>query len=96
MRNIKEIIVDDKKIYLKKGFFGKYRIVYPYKNPDGSFNWFNFITGGSYENLIYALIVSAIILGLIFSYVHDLNFCKELIECGAQCPEPSVFNPFLN
>ena len=61
----------DAKIYLKKDFFG-WRVVQPYKNEDGSMNWFNFITGG-WKNLTILLLL------LVFGYIAYMGV-TELIS----------------
>jgi len=40
-------------VYMKKDWLG-YRIVQPIKNPDGTWNWFNLLTGGK-RNLVTLL-----------------------------------------
>jgi len=78
--------LDGETLFLKKGMFG-YRVVYPIRDKDGNFNWFNFLTGGSWGNLIKIGIIVGIILLLIYSYLSDLSSCRHLIECGARCPQ---------
>lgn len=52
---IKKIEVDGEAVYLKRGLFGKgYRVVTPYKNDDGTINWFNALIG-SYDNLLFII-----------------------------------------
>ena len=41
--------------YLKKDELFGYRVIYPYKNPDGTIHWFNLLTGGSWAKLIVTL-----------------------------------------
>jgi len=83
MRDMK---VDDG-VYIRKGKWG-YRLIYPYKNEDGSINWFNTLTGGSWGNLIKVGVVVALILASVWAYKHDMN---TLIE---QCKHmPLIFNP---
>lgn len=70
---------ETEKVYLRKGYDG-WRVVYPIKNEDGSFNWFNFITGGSWYKLVYLGILVLIILGVFYEYSSNLAFCKDLLS----------------
>ena len=66
-------------LYIKKSFDG-YRVVYPIKNEDGTLNWFNLLTGGSYWNLVKTMLVLLLILGITYSYYRDTKMCRDLIE----------------
>jgi hypothetical protein len=66
-------------LYVKKSF-GKYRVVYPIKNDDGTTNWFNILIGGTWGKFITVLFVIAIILGVTFSYMHDTKTCREMVS----------------
>jgi len=66
-------------VFLKKGKFG-YRVVYPYKNEDGSINYFNLLTGGSWANVIKVLIIVLLILGLSYSYHRDVLKTAEMVR----------------
>ena len=91
MKRQKEVIkIDGEVINLKKDFMG-WRVIYPIKNPDDSFNWFNFLTGGSWGKLIVLLFVLAIIFFIIFAYKHDTAFCRELIANGSQIVKQSEY-----
>ena len=72
---------DDKKldegVYLRKGKFG-YRLVYPFTHEDGTVNWFNFFTGGSWMNLLKWGIVVALILFSCWAYYHDVIQALEV------------------
>jgi hypothetical protein len=64
-------------VFLKKD--GKnYRVVHPFKNEDGSWNWFNFFTGGSWKNIIIVAVIVIIILGLLYEYSNNL---QTLLDC---------------
>ena len=63
-------------VYLKKSM-GNYRVVYPIKNDDGSINWFNLLTGGSWFNVIVIGVVVAIILALLFEYSSNVKLLQE-------------------
>jgi len=96
MKALKEVIVEGESVYLKKDFTG-WRTVYPITNKDGSFNWFNFITGGSYGKLMITIAIVLIILGLCWSYYHDTSLCMEILANGTNVfegvtPESSMIN----
>ena len=61
----------------KSKIFG-WSVIHPWKNDDGSINWFNIITGGSWANLFLWAFITAIIVGVIFEYTSNLN---TLIGC---------------
>ena len=65
---------------LVRSKFSGYRIVYPYKNIDGSINWFNFLTGGSWSNLLKVCFIVGLILGSVAAYKHDIGSCQEIME----------------
>lgn len=77
MKNIKRIQVDGKELCLRESG-DTYRVVKPWKNEDGSINWFNIITGGSWWNLIGVIIIVALILGLLNEYSTNINI---LLDC---------------
>jgi len=66
-------------LYVKQDMFG-YRIVHPIRNDDGSYNWFNLWTGGSWWNLIKVFIFLVLICFLVWSYKHDLAECWSCVE----------------
>jgi len=66
-------------LYVKKSFDG-YRVVYPIRNEDGSWNLKNLFTGGSYWNLIKVMAVILFILFFCWSYIRDIRVYKEIIE----------------
>jgi len=66
-------------LYVKNSFDG-YRVVYPFKNDDGTWNWFNFITGGNYWKLIKVGLILLMLLGLSWSYMRDVGVCIDLTE----------------
>ena len=96
MREIKKIEIEGETIFLKKGIFKDYHVIYPIKDSEGNFNWFNFITGGSYWNLFKIALTVGIIVFLAYAYKHDISMCEELISCGAKCPPiKNISNLFL-
>jgi len=76
-------------LYIKKSFDG-YRVVYPWKNDDGTSNWFNILVGGTWWSLIKVSILVFIILAVSWSYAHDTKSCRELIN------DPCKFLPTIN
>lgn len=86
-------------LYIKKDKFG-YKVIYPIKNDDGTTNWFNLLTGGTWYKLIFTIIVVLLILGMCYSYYHDVkaclefqnNICDYLPNISAHCVQPTYFN----
>ena len=76
--NLKDIPPNEE-IYLKKDIFG-YRIVHPYRNADGSINWKNLISGGSWYKLLIVLTLTFIILLAILEYSANMNILVECLE----------------
>jgi len=76
MKNIEKIRDG---LYVKESFDG-YRVVYPYKNDDGSTNWFNIFTGGNYWKLAKLAFILFVILGVSWSYRVDTKNCREFIN----------------
>ena len=72
----------------------RYRLIFPIKNSDGSMNWFNFLTGGSWGNLAVVIAIVLLMVGLVLAYKHDVatlveccnSACKSLIQTT---PEPN-------
>lgn len=77
MKKIKKIIVDGNEVFLRKSG-NNYRVVHPVRNEDGTFNWFNFITGGSWTNLIIIAVIVFLILGLLYEYSKNI---ETLLNC---------------
>ena len=78
----------DKNVFVKKEHLlgNYYRLVYPIKHDDGSINWFNLCTGGSYWNLVKVAIFVIMMIALVMVYKHDMSSCVELNEkLAAQC-----------
>ena len=66
-------------LYVKKSL-GSYRVIYPLRNEDGSRNWFNILTGGSYWNLVKVILIVSIILLMVWSYQRDIRVCTEFVN----------------
>lgn len=54
------------------------RIVHPWKNKDGSINWFNIFTGGSWKNLIIGIAITILLLLAIWEFYSGR---KTLLDC---------------
>ncbi len=74
---IEKVVINNELLHLKKGMFG-WNIVYPWKNEDGTINWFNLFTGGSWANFFLWLFIVVIIVGVVFEYTSNIN---TLIGC---------------
>jgi hypothetical protein len=73
-KNLIEESKEGEIVYYKK------RQVYPSINKDGSINWFNFLTGGSWFRLIILIILIGIIIGFIFEYNSNLKECEKVMS----------------
>lgn len=69
---------NDEKIYLKYNKYLGWAVVYPWKNEDGSINWFNFLTGGTWAKLIITAIIVLMILGFLLEYSNNIT---HLMSC---------------
>ena len=73
-------------LYIKSDRFGT-RVVYPIKNEDGTTNWFNVLTGGSWGKLSMTLLIVAIVLLSVWSYNHDVAMYKDVAKNPCEyCP----------
>jgi hypothetical protein len=77
---IKEINIDNDKIYLRKSKLGSWKIVHPIKNPDNSINWKNLIAGGNWKNLIMISILVAIILFCLYDWSNAIKTANECLN----------------
>ncbi len=71
-------------VYLKEGKKGNFRLIYPIKkDPDkpysiNNINWFNFITGGSWDKLFTLIFIIVMILFLSWTYYHDIESYRDV------------------
>lgn len=93
MQNIKSIELDGEKIHLNKSKIFGWGVVHPNKNEDGSTNWFNILTGGSWLKLIITIIIILIVLGFFYEYSTNLKLCSEMFQ---QINQNLSVNPILN
>jgi hypothetical protein len=78
-------------LYIKKSFDG-YRVIHPIKREDGTINWFNLFTGGSYWNWVKLAIILIIIYFMTWSYLRDIRVCRELTETIREDPYAFCMN----
>jgi hypothetical protein len=73
-----------KDLWVQDGLFG-WKIVYPvlYDKERGwkldNINWKHLLIG-SWANLIILIVTLLVIMGMVFSYQHDIKLCREFIE----------------
>lgn len=82
----KEIIVQLDNAQVVKTKWSGYRIIFPIKNKDGSINWFNLFTGGSWGNLIFITIIVLLICGSVWAYQHDIRACIDTLNYAIENP----------
>lgn len=75
---MEKIKIGDDEIYLKKSFDG-WRVTYPPKNDDGTWNYKNLIFGGNVWNFVKILIVILLIIAVIVIYHYDTETCRETL-----------------
>ncbi len=75
---MEKVNVNGESVYLKKSNIFGWAVIHPWKNDDGSINWLNLITGGSWANFFLWAFITAIIIGVIFEYTSNIN---TLISC---------------
>lgn len=78
MENIKSIEIEGEKIYLKKSKIFGWGVVYPNRNEDGTWNYFNLFTGGSWIRLFILIVTMLIIIGAFYEYSSNLKYCSEV------------------
>lgn len=66
-------------IYLRKDWSG-YRVIYPYKNEDKTWNFKNILIGGSWWNLVKTIIIVLLVLFMVWSYKHDIKAYEGIVE----------------
>lgn len=76
-KKINNVFIDGEVVHFKKDFLG-WHVVHPWKNSDGTFNWFNALTGGSWWHLFIMVALVLIIVGAIFEYTSNIN---SLLSC---------------
>ena len=86
---IHKVVINDKPVFVsQKG--SAFKVVKPWKNEDGSINWFNFLTGGSWWNLVLVAIVVIVVLGVLWEYNQNIQMfldCFQIPGRLEQCVE---------
>lgn len=88
MNKIKEIELDNERIFLKKGFLG-WNVVYPYK-IDGKIVWKNLIAGGNWWRLLIIGFIVLIILGSVWEYSNAVRVANQCLN------QSSILNSLIN
>ena len=79
MEKIKPIEIEGEKIYLRKSNIFGWGVVHPNKNDDGTINYFNLLTGGSWIKLFILIAAIVIILGIFYEYSSNLKYCADIL-----------------
>jgi hypothetical protein len=74
-----EVIINNEKVYLKKDRLGWHE-VHPIKNIDGTINWKNLISGGSWVKLGIVVFIVLIILGCVYEYSTALKITNDCLN----------------
>ena len=74
---INRFYIDGEIVYFKKDFLG-WHVVHPWKNEDGTINWFNLLTGGSWLHLLIMVGLVILICLAILEYTSNINV---LLNC---------------
>lgn len=75
----KKIEIDGQIVHLKHSKkLNTWRVIYPIKNEDGTLNWFNILTGGSWFNLIVTGIIVLVLVLFFFEYSSNI---QTLLDC---------------
>ena len=73
-------------VEVRKDSLSRYRMVYKVKNKDGSWNWFNLITGGSWANILKVLLIVLMVLCLTGAYLRDVRVYREIATVCTEQP----------
>ncbi|MCH7851033.1 MAG: hypothetical protein IH845_05310 [Nanoarchaeota archaeon] len=66
-------------VYLKNSYKG-WGVVHPIKNEDGTWNWFNFWTGGSWWNVLVTVVIILLLLGVVMEFSNIISYYTECFE----------------
>lgn len=90
-----KVFLKGENVYLRKGKIG-WRVVHPIKNEDGSTNWFNLLTGGSWWNVFFVAVIVFLICFVIWEYTHNINILLSCFDNSIALREcTKAFNPSL-
>jgi len=87
--DIHRVKVNGEEVTLKHDFLG-WRVVHLFRNSDGSLNWKNIISGGSWIKMFITFFIVAVILGAMFEYYSQLNL---LTKCLAALNDSVILIP---
>jgi len=76
---IHKVSIDNQDVFVSQRD-NSFKVVKPWKNEDGSFNWFNFITGGSWWNLAIVAFIILVVLGTLYEYSNNIDLLQKEIE----------------
>ena len=74
---IHKVKIDNKDVFIAQRD-NTFKVVKPWKNEDGTINWFNFLTGGSWWNLAIVTLIILIVLGTLNEYSSNIKFLQEM------------------
>ena len=75
---IHKININGETIYLAQGKLG-WKVVKPWKNEDGTFNWYNIFIGDWRITLFY-IFLTLMILGAMYEYTNNLRIATECLK----------------
>ena len=91
MGKLEKVTFNNENIYLKRSKLG-WRIVYPYKNEDGSWNYKNLILGGSWAFLLKIIFITLALYLIFTAYKHDTQECRDTLNhLDRVCAEYKTF-----
>lgn len=76
---IEKIRIREDDVYMKKSFDG-WRVVYPFKNEDGTLNWKTIFLGGNFGTFIKMLVICIIIILFIYFYFTNFQSCAATVK----------------
>jgi len=76
---IHKIKIKDKDVFVSQRG-DTFKVVKPIKNEDGSWNWFNLLTGGSWWNVAIVAVVVVVVLGLLNEYSTNMRALQQASE----------------
>lgn len=82
-KKLEEVIVNNEIVYLQKDILG-WHTVFPYKNKDGSINWKNLISAGSWIKLFLVIVFVLIAIGAMFEVSHIVTVANECLNNSIQ------------
>lgn len=83
MEDIKELIINDERVFIKKSKIFGWGIVKPYR-IDGKINWKNLLIGGSWINFIRLVLIILLVAGCIYEYTSAVNVANECLNRSLQ------------